>query len=146
MPGGTGTPVSVGSGFTSPKSVAICPNGDVFVGDVANVKKISGGSTSILYTSPQGSQAAFWGLLCAANGDVYAMQSHSFSTIFKFVGGAGAPATFKTIFVSNVGQFSFSTNGDLWTTQNSIVSKTVGGTSTNFDSGFNSPRGVWSTC
>ena len=86
IPLGTGTPISIGSGWSSPNDVFATANGDIWVVDNGNdqVKVLLGG-----VGTPQIFAATFnrpWSVFVTTNGDVYVSEKGS-SMVKWFPGG-----------------------------------------------------------
>jgi len=151
-PAGTGvaaqgynsSPVVLGSGFSSPWTVAVDAAGDVYVADAGNnsVKKIpAGGGAPVVI----GSGFVFpTGVALDAAGNIYVADRNS-GSIKKMPPGGGTPATLVTG-LSSPGGLTVDATGNIYVADNGDnVIKEIpvgGGSIISLGSGFNSPWGV----
>lgn len=90
IPGGTGTPVAIGSNFSTPKGGAFA-NGDCYVADTGNnaVKKIPGCAGTTTVTLGSGFSEPHGVAVHAPSGDVFVADFGN-RAVKKIVGGTGA--------------------------------------------------------
>ena len=138
------SPVTLGSGFSSPSGVAADAAGDVFVADYGNklVKEIPAGSTTPVtigsgFTDP-------YGVAVDAAGDVY-VADYGASEVYKIPAGNGTPVTIGSGFSHPTG-VAIDGAGNVYVADhaNSAIKKIPAGSNTPqvIGSGFSLPIGI----
>ena len=122
--GGTGTPVTIASGFSvnGATGLAFAANGDMYVTDSYNnaVKMIPGGPGSPATISS--GFMPFGSVVVGANGDAYVVDKTN-NEIKRFPGGSGSPVTFLSGLGANLYCMAFAQNGDLLVGQGGAVKR-----------------------
>ncbi len=111
VPGGTGTPVGIGSGLSGPRSLFLTSSGDLFVADTNNgaIKKFPGASGANITTVASGfaSPQSLW---VTNSGDIYVADDKRAKRIFP----NGTVITLATFQWAVTGIAVAPTNGDLY--------------------------------
>lgn len=143
IPGGHGTPISIGSGFSCPKGVAVnTETGDVFVTEyfTGNLKLIPRGSGTPIAIASGFSNTGFI-FLNGATGDLFLADA-----IKVLRNGTNVPITIGSGFRSPQGVSVNTANGDVFVadTGNNAVKRLPGGSGSpvSVGSGFSFPIGV----
>ena len=125
IPGGTGTSIAIGSGWSNPSDVFATSNGDVWVVDelTNQVKVVRGGAGTPVAFGPLNGFKQPWAVFVTASGDVY-VTDYGNAKVKRFANGDGSVAPtivcsgkFRGIFVTpqNVAYVADADNGEIKT-------------------------------